>query len=65
MATNGVITLWVNMIKNVSRRQICLKRASFIEREREKGERENVWNGSKIVFLKKYIKIIIYLFIYF
>jgi hypothetical protein len=60
MATNGVITLWVNMIKNVSRRQICLKRASFIERERE-----NVWNGSKIVFLKKYIKIIIYLFIYF
>jgi hypothetical protein len=53
------------MIKNVSRRQICLKRASFIEREREKGERENVWNGSKIVFLKKYIKKIIYLFIYF
>ena len=65
MATNGVITLWVNMIKNVSRRQICLKRASFIEGEREKGERENVWNGSKIVFLKKYIKKIIYLFIYF
>jgi len=55
MATNGVITLWVNMIKNVSRRQICLKRASFIERERGEGRgRENVWNGSKIVFFLIY-----------